>query len=156
MPVLHLNRRSTLTGLVAALLAPLPSLAAARWPQVAVHKDPNCGCCGGWAEHLRAAGFPVRIVDSNDLAAVRRRLGVPEELAGCHSAQVGDYVVEGHVPEAAIKRLLSEKPSATGIAVPGMPLGSPGMDGPPEIYEVMLFGPQSRSSYGKFRGAHPV
>lgn len=152
MPVVRLNRRSALAGLGAALLVPTPSLAIIRWPQVTVHKDPNCGCCGGWADHLKSAGFPVTIVDSTDLGAVRARLGVPDDLAGCHTAQMDGYVIEGHVPARALKRLLSERPQAKGLAVPGMPMGSPGMDGPPEVYEVTLFGPQGRRSYGKFRG----
>lgn len=155
MSRVRLNRRAAVAGL-AAVLAPWPSFASAPLPQVTVHKDPNCGCCSGWADHLKAAGFPVTIVNATDLVAVRKRLGVPDDLAGCHSAEMGAYLVEGHVPAAAIKRLLSEKPRAKGIAVPGMPLGSPGMDGPPEVYEVILFGPQGRRSYGKFRGAEQV
>jgi len=151
-----MNRRSVLAGAAAALFIPPLALADVPLPRVTVHKDPNCGCCGGWADHLKQAGFPVDIVNSTDLAAVRKKFGVPEELAGCHTAEIGAYVVEGHVPAAAIKRLLNEKPQARGVAVPGMPLGSPGMDGPPEVYEVILFGPQGRRSYGKFRGAERV
>lgn len=151
-----MSRRSVLAGTAAILLAPHFAIASVPLPGVTVHKDPNCGCCGGWADHLKAAGFPVNILNSTDLAAVRRRLGVPDDLAGCHTAEMAGYVVEGHVPAPAIKRLLSEKPQAKGLAVPGMPLGSPGMDGPPEVYEVILFGPQGRRSYGKFRGAEQV
>jgi hypothetical protein len=156
MSVVCLNRRSALAGLAAAVAMPASAFAVVRWPEVTVHKDPNCGCCNGWADHLKAAGFPVTIVNATDLVAVRKRLGVPDDLAGCHSAVMGAYVVEGHVPAAAIKRLLNERPQAKGIAVPGMPLGSPGMDGTPEVYEVILFGPQGRRSYGKFRGAEQV
>jgi hypothetical protein len=143
MLVVRLKRRAVLAGVAAALVAPSSAFAIVRWPEITVHKDPNCGCCGGWADHLKAAGFPVRIVDSTD-------------LAGCHTAEMAGYIVEGHVPAPAIKRLLSEKPRANGLAVPGMPLGSPGMDGPPEIYEVILFGPAGQRSYGKFRGAERV
>jgi len=151
-----MNRRSLLMATAAVLLAPALAPAAAPLPLVTVHKDPNCGCCTGWADHLKAAGFPVTIVNNTDLAGVRKRLGVPDALAGCHTAEMAGYVVEGHVPADAIKRLLDEKPQAKGLAVPGMPLGSPGMDGTPELYEVILFGPEGRRSYGKYRGAEQV
>jgi hypothetical protein len=156
MSVVLVNRRTALAGIAAAVWASSSGFASTQLPRVTVHKDPDCGCCNGWADHLKAAGFPVTIVNATDLVAVRKRLGVPDDLAGCHSAEMGGYLVEGHVPAAAIKRLLSERPQAKGIAVPGMPLGSPGMDGPPEVYEVILFGPQGRRSYGKFRGAEQV
>lgn len=155
MSLAWFSRRSVLTGSAAALLLPMLS-ARAQMPQITVHKDPDCGCCNGWADHLKAAGFPVSIVAATDLAAVRQRLGVPVDLAGCHSAEMGGYVIEGHVPAAAIRRLLNERPDAKGIAVPGMPLGSPGMDGTPVVYEVILFGPQGRRTYGKFRDAEEV
>jgi hypothetical protein len=156
MSVVLVNRRAAFAGIAAAVWASASGFASTQLPQVTVHKDPGCGCCGGWADHLKTAGFPVTIVNATDLAAVRKRFGVPENLAGCHTAEMAGYIVEGHVPAIAIKRLLTEKPPARGLAVPGMPLGSPGMDGPPELYEVILFGPQGRRSYGKFRGAEPV
>jgi hypothetical protein len=106
-----------------------------------------------WAGHLALAGFDVKIVDTRDLPTVKQRLGVPQDLAACHTAEVAGYVIEGHVPVAAIERLLDEKPVATGIAVAGMPAGSPGMEGgEPEVYEVVLFGPSQRLSFGRFRG----
>jgi hypothetical protein len=127
---------------------------AATLPMVTVNKDPTCSCCTGWADHLRAEGFPVTEVAASDLKAVRTRLGVPTELAGCHTAEVGGYVIEGHVPAGAIKGLLGERPAATGLAVPGMPAGSPGMGGEPEIYEVTLFRPGGRTSFGRYQGAN--
>ena len=102
---------------------------------VTVRKDPTCSCCTGWADHLRAEGFPVTEVATSDLKAVKTRLGVPTDLSGCHTAEVGGYAIEGHVPAVAIKRLLAERPVATGLAVPGMPAGSPGMGGEPEVYD---------------------
>jgi hypothetical protein len=145
------DRRAVVAGLAAALIL-LPARASAALPQIVVHKDPNCGCCGDWAEHLKRAGFPVRIVETAELDAVRARLGVPAELAACHTAEMDGYLIEGHVPASAIVRLLKERPDAKGLAVPGMPLGSPGMGGPPEVYEVVLFGPQGRRGYGRYRG----
>ena len=127
-------------------------------PLVTVTKDPSCGCCGGWVTHIEAAGFPVRVVESSDVDALKQRLGVPAELASCHTAEVEGYVVEGHVPAAAIQRLLTERPSATGVAVPGMPAGSPGMDSPgidPEPYEVLLFG-STIETFGRFLGSREI
>ena len=99
-------------------------------PMVIVHKSPSCGCCGAWVEHMRSAGFEVEVRDSDDLDPIKKSLGVPADKASCHTAQVGDYFVEGHVPADDVKRLLSEHPDARGLAVPGMPAGSPGMDVP--------------------------
>jgi len=98
-------------------------------PTVTVYKTPSCGCCEKWIEHLRAAGFPVESHDHGNLERVRKQLGVPRAMAGCHTAQVAGYAVEGHVPAAQIERLLAEKPDVAGISVPGMPVGSPGMEG---------------------------
>ena len=111
----------------AATLA--PGLMAQTRPQVEVWKDPDCGCCKDWVRHLEASGFQVRVHDGGNLQA-RARLGVPDRLGSCHTAQVGGYALEGHVPARDIQRLLKERPKAVGLAVPGMPVGSPGMDGP--------------------------
>jgi hypothetical protein len=109
-------------------------------PTVLVYKSPTCGCCNGWIEHLEAAGFTVEARDSRDLMTVKRDAGVPAELSSCHTALVDGYVVEGHVPAEHLKRLLADEPEVAGIAVPGMPVGSPGMEGPnPEPYEVYSF-----------------
>jgi hypothetical protein len=154
MPLLA-TRRAVLTAMGLAVL-PLAPRAAER-PRVTVHKDPGCGCCTGWAEHLEAAGFPVTAINTPRMNAVKARLGVPHDLAACHTAEVDGYVVEGHVPAAAIDRLLAERPSAKGLAVPGMPIGSPGMEGgEPEVYDVILFGPQGNRVFGKFRGAQGI
>ncbi len=151
-----LTRRLVLSGVAA--LAAAPAAAGTR-PTVRVTKDPHCGCCNGWVDHLRAAGFDVEAVDSADLNRVKARLGVPQALASCHTAEVAGYVVEGHVPAGAIERLLAEKPAARGLAVPGMPIGSPGMEvegAEPDTYEVILFGPSGRSVFARYRGAAPV
>jgi hypothetical protein len=131
MPVRHVPargaRRRLLTAIAAAIAVPaLPARAAA--PQVEVWKSPTCGCCKDWVTHLEQAGFTVVVHDVGNTAA-RRRLGMPERLGSCHTATVGGYVVEGHVPAVDIRRLLERRPAALGLAVPGMPVGSPGMDG---------------------------
>ncbi len=101
-------------------------------PPVLVYKTPTCGCCNGWVAHLREAGFEVdaRNVSDRSLYAMKKEVGVTPEMSSCHTALVGGYVVEGHVPADQIKRLLSEEPEVAGITVPGMPIGSPGMEGP--------------------------
>ena len=112
-------------------LAPLALLAcggAAAAQVVEVVKTPWCGCCGHWVQHLRADGFEVRVTETEDLTPTARRLGVPDDLRSCHSASIEGYAIEGHVPAADIRRLLAERPDAAGLAVPGMPVGSPGME----------------------------
>jgi hypothetical protein len=153
-----LSRRRALGVLAAASLAHVvPVRAAAALPKVVVNKDPGCGCCGAWVEHLRSAGFPVEIVETANVNAVKQRLGVPPDLTSCHTAEAQGYVVEGHVPASAILRLLGEKPQAIGLAVPGMPIGSPGMEnGSPETYEVVLFGAQGRRTFARYRGDREV
>lgn len=112
-------------------------------PAMTVYKSASCGCCALWVDHAKANGFTVRTVDTEALNAVKREMGVPARLASCHTVVVGGYVVEGHVPADDVKRLLREKPKVRGLAVPGMPIGSPGMEqGPPagyERYEVLAF-----------------
>ena len=125
------TRRSAITWLAAAAtLAALPAMAAtpAKTP-MEVWKDPNCGCCKDWIVLMEQAGFSVTVHDTGN-AAVRAKLGLPVRLGSCHTALVGGYVLEGHVPAADVRKLLAEKPKALGLAVPGMPVGSPGMDGP--------------------------
>ena len=115
---------------------------------IVVYKSPTCGCCDGWIDHMRAAGFRVIARDTSDVGAVKRRLGVLPTLGSCHTAIVAGYVVEGHVPADAVKRLLEERPKIVGIAVPGMPAGSPGMeDARPHVsYEVIAFDAAGRTS----------
>ena len=103
----------------------------------------GCSCCGKWAEHLRAAGHTVTIVEGEDMSRIKQEAGIPDALQSCHTAMVDGYVIEGHVPVADVDRLLKERPKAKGLAVGGMPIGSPGMeaeDGSTEPYDVMLFG----------------
>lgn len=151
------SRRALLAGLAAGLTLGRGALAQ-DLPAVAVTKDPSCGCCEKWVTHLRGAGFTVTVTEG-PVNPVKARLGVPRDLASCHTAQVGSYVVEGHVPASAIKRLLAEQPTATGLAVPGMPAGSPGMEVEgmePDIYDVVLFGPERRSTFARYRGGEPA
>lgn len=153
----YLNRRSALLLATAAVLSPLSGAMAVTPESITVHKDPNCGCCTGWVRHLEKSGFTTRVIETSQLDTVKKRLGVPDDLASCHTAEVADYIIEGHVPAAAIKRLLAEKPKARGLAVPGMPIGSPGMEGGvPEFYEVVLFGPQGQKPYMRFKGDRPA
>ena len=140
-----MNRRHLLSAALAtlasgALNAQTPQ--TDKPPLLQVWKDPNCGCCGDWVKHLQSNGFLVQVIDTGNVAA-RKRLGMPDALGSCHTARVGGYVIEGHVPAADILRLLREKPDALGLAVPGMPIGSPGMDGPEykgrrDPYDVLL------------------
>lgn len=147
---LLVSRRAVILGLAGSALLPAAALSASR-PLITVHKDPNCDCCTGWVAHLKAAGFPTKVIETANINAIKSKLGVPDDLAACHTAEIDGYVIEGHVPAPAIDRLLTERPQAKGLAVPGMPSGSPGMGGAPEVYEVVLFGPERRV-YGKFRG----
>lgn len=133
-----------MTRRMALCLAPLALLAcgqSAAAATIEVVKSPYCGCCTQWVEHLRREGFEVRVVDTEDVTPTARRLGVPEDLRSCHTASIGGYAIEGHVPAADIRRLLAERPDAAGIAVPGMPIGSPGMEQGDmrQPYEVVLF-----------------
>lgn len=149
-----LTRRTIVQCL--AIGAALPSRAWAAWPKVKVHKDPDCSCCGGWAAHMELNGFDVQVLPTGDLNRVKVRLGIPPDLASCHTAEIENYVVEGHVPASAIQRLLTQRPKATGLAVPGMPNGSPGMSGEYEEYEVILFGPNERRVYARFKGEKEI
>ena len=114
---------------------------------------------GPYAHHIRAAGFDVEVLESAEVNRLKVRLGVPEALASCHTGEIGGYVIEGHVPPAVIKRLLAEKPDAKGLAVPGMPVGSPGMEVAgvePDSYEVVLFGPAGQRTYARYTGGREV
>jgi hypothetical protein len=108
----------------------IPASREAGLPNVVVHKSPSCGCCGAWVDHMRDAGFPVEVRDADNLEPVKSRLGVPYGKGSCHTAEVDGYFVEGHVPAEDIKRLLAERPDVRGLALPGMPIGSPGMESP--------------------------
>ena len=139
-----MQRRSILQSLAAAALTSLnlPLVAKPAPTVVEVWKDPSCGCCKDWIAHMQSSGFAVKGHDTGNTAA-RARLGLPQKLGSCHTALVGGYVVEGHVPARDVLRLLQERPRALGLAVPGMPVGSPGMDGPAyggrkDAYDVLL------------------
>lgn len=109
-------------------------------PTMTVYKSPTCGCCRAWVDHMKKAGFRVVSIDTSDMNAVKHEHGVTNDIGSCHTATVGGYVIEGHVPAADVKRLLAERPSITGLAVPGMPVGSPGMEGIySEKYNVVAF-----------------
>jgi hypothetical protein len=152
------TRRGFVAGLAGIAIA-APLRAAEGLPKVVVTKDPTCGCCSGWVDHLKQAGFPVEVIETSDINRVKVRLGVPQALAACHTGEVAGYVIEGHVPAGAIKRLLAEKPKATRLAVPGMPIGSPGMEvegAAPQAYEVTLFGPGGQRTFARYRGTQEV
>ena len=143
------TRRRLVAGLIygAAGLAVVPTRGVAANPmQVRVYKSPTCGCCVDWIKHLEAEGFSVTSFDEGN-AEARRRLGMPVRFGSCHTAEVGGYAIEGHVPAREIHRLLDEAPQAIGLSVPAMPRGSPGMDGPAyggvrDPYDVLLIDPE--------------
>lgn len=136
----------------AAAPAPAATLAAVdpSLPPVRVFKSPTCGCCTDWVAHLRENGFAVEVVDTDDLATVKAALGIPAPMGSCHTAEIGDYVVEGHVPAGDIKTLLADAPDGVrGLAVPGMPVGSPGMEVPGQAadpYDVVALGDDGSTS----------
>ena len=133
---MRLPMRAALFAFVVAFAPP----AARAGEDAVLYKDPDCGCCAEYAKVLERGGFPVRIKETTALEALRRMAGVPDKLASCHTMTIGNYVVEGHVPVSAIKKLLAERPDIRGIALPGMPQGSPGMtgvkEGPFVVYEI--------------------
>jgi hypothetical protein len=138
-------------GITAILLTAL--IGTGLWaqsgqPAVIVNKSPTCGCCSRWIDHLRANGFRVDAHDVSDMERVRREAGVPPRLGSCHTARIGSYVIEGHVPATEIRRLLREAPPVQGLAVPGMPIGSPGMEmgARRQAYEVLAFDEAGRTS----------
>jgi len=138
-----ISRRALLARGVAAATAAIVSpalLRAAAGTPMMVYKDPNCGCCHNWVEIMRTSGFDVSVRDTGDMQSIKTRHKVGRNLISCHTALVGGYVVEGHVPADVIRKLLADKPKVLGLAVPGMPMGSPGMEGGrKEAYEVLTF-----------------
>jgi hypothetical protein len=141
-PLARRHLLTLLAGTAATLLAPRLRAATPAPRRVEVWKAPDCGCCKDWIAHLKTNGFETIAHDTGN-AAMRQRLGLPTRLGSCHTARVGGYVIEGHVPAREIQRLLRERPMALGLAVPGMPVGSPGMDGPDykgrkDPYDVLL------------------
>ena len=144
-----MKRRSFLNAVAAAGAASSFSAFAATFlPQVEVYKNPDCGCCGAWVDHLKAAGFSVKVNEVQDTGAVRKHHGIPDQFGSCHTGVVAGYAIEGHVPADDIKRLLAMKPAAVGLSVPGMPVGSPGMEvgSRKDPYQVLLIDRAGRSS----------
>jgi len=152
---MKLSRRAILAGALAAATALGAAYAffpvSAGAQEMKVYKSPWCGCCGSWVGHMRGAGFDVTVVEVEDLAPIKSEYGVPEELQSCHTALVDGYVIEGHVPAADVRRLLSERPDGVGLSVPGMPVGSPGMEqgGRRDPYSVILFSDRARSVFSR-------
>lgn len=154
---MRIDRRHLLL-IGAAGLMPLHARAQGK-PTLTVYKDPSCGCCGAWADHMSKAGFPTKIVEDKRLNARKTRLGIPQDLWSCHTAEIGAYVIEGHVPALAVVDLLATMPDCRGLAVPGMPVGSPGMEVEgvePETYAVMTFGTASPTVFRRFRGSTAI
>jgi hypothetical protein len=130
----------TSLALTTAAVRTSPSDVPARKPTITVYKDPGCGCCKSWIEHLIKHGYRVDAKDTPDMTEIKHTLGVPDGLTACHTAIVNGYLIEGHVPAADIDRLLAQKPKVAGLAVPGMPAGSPGMEGMrAQPYQVLTF-----------------
>ena len=138
-----MNRRRRLLSAALAMtsLGIVPRAFAQRaLPTVTVYKNEGCGCCGDWEKHMRTAGFRVESHSLADVTPMKRKLGVPDALRSCHTATVEGYVLEGHVPADDVKRMLRERTRTRGLAVPGMPIGSPGMEqGPPQPYATIAF-----------------
>ena len=138
--------------LAAAIVAsPMPIAAhehtESAKPEITVYKSPTCRCCTGWVEHMRKHGYKVIVKETADMDRIMSDLGVPRELGSCHTAVVGKYVIEGHVPAEDVDRLLKQKPKIAGLAVPGMPAGSPGMEvGRVDRYDVVTFAPGRKST----------
>jgi hypothetical protein len=132
----------------AMLLGGIVAAQRAAGPTVEVFKSPTCGCCANWVKHLEANGFTTKVTDVDDITQVKAKYGVPGRLQSCHTAVVNGYVLEGHVPAADVQRLLKERPSVAGVAVPGMPIGSPGMEQGSLVqpYNVMTFDKQGQTS----------
>lgn len=146
----RLSRRALLLGSVVIgtggvfAWSVLASAQTAKAATITVWKSPTCGCCGGWVDYMRGKGYQVSVNLVADPDPIKAQLGVPEALYSCHTAKIGDYLVEGHVPEAAVAKLLAERPALKGIALPGMPAGSPGMNGTPGIYRIVGFDANGR------------
>lgn len=140
--------RTSLVGSAALAVAALPATAFARAPiAITVYKSPSCGCCAKWVEHLEKNGFAPAVRDMENVDEVKDTFGVPNALRSCHTASVGKYVVEGHVPAADIQRLLREHPAIAGLAAPGMPNGAPGMEGGrTDRYDVIAFDRAGKTS----------
>ena len=142
-----MKRRNALATIAGLVLAAISSPSQSSGPLVTVFKRPTCTCCNKWVEHLKANGFEVKVQEVNDTSPYEQQYRVPRTMTSCHTAIVNGYTIEGHVPATEIKRLLNERPKAVGLAVPGMPVGSPGMEGARvDAYSVLLFDEGGHSS----------
>jgi len=155
-----MTQRRILLAALAALPVPATAHHGESTGHVRVWRDPNCGCCAGWVAHLRAEGFAVDDQVVRSVAPVRRRLGTPADLLSCHAGEIEGFALEGHVPAAAIRRLLAERPAGVrGLAVPEMPVGSPGMEVPgqaADTYDVIAFGEGPHRPFMRFTGNVPA
>ena len=149
-----MNRRNSLALIASLVLFAKSSRSQSTGPLISVFKTPTCSCCGKWVEHLKANGFTVKVQEVNNTAAYEKQYRVPPGMESCHTAVVNGYAIEGHVPATEIKRLLNEKPKLVGLAVPGMPLGSPGMEGARnDAYSVFGFDERGHTAvYARYPG----
>ena len=142
-----MKRRNLFVAITSLIVLAISSPSQSAGPLITVFKTPTCGCCGKWVEHLKANGFTVKVQEVNDTAGYERQYRVPHTMESCHTAVVNGYTIEGHVPAADIKRLLNEKPKVVGLAVPGMPVGSPGMEAAhSDAYSVFVFDESGHTS----------
>jgi hypothetical protein len=145
--------QSQLSTSTTQVLNPLAASVAAEQPELVVYKNASCGCCKMWVEHMRKHGFAAKVNDVDNMSPIKERVGIPHGMGSCHTAEVGGYFIEGHVPAEQVARLLKEKPQAKGLTVPGMPIGSPGMEQGDTVqpYEVHLVHPDGTTSvYAKY------
>jgi len=144
--------KAGLFGVAGFVFSPSLVVQANSLARVKLFKSPWCGCCGAWAEHMQEAGFQIDVTELEDLDPIKKQLGVSKNLQSCHTAVVDSYVIEGHVPADDVKRLLGLKPIARGLAVPGMPVGSPGMEMDDQVdpYQVILFGKDSQRVFSEY------
>lgn len=141
-------RQAVLLLLLSGLLSAAPA------PLMTVYKTPTCGCCAKWVEHMKQAGFRVVVKEVPTTAQARKDAGIPEKFGSCHTGIVNGYAIEGHVPAADVQRLLKQKPKAIGLAVPGMPMGSPGMEGPyKDAYRVLLVTADGVETFQQYAGS---
>jgi hypothetical protein len=150
--MMMMTRRGMLLGSIAMLMPSIGAHSASNG-RVTVYKDPNCGCCALWVDHLKAAGFVVDVSLRSDLRKLKAQFGVPEALISCHTAIVDGYVIEGHVPAGDIRRLVEERPAILGIAVGAMPVGSPGMEvewQAPDPFDVMFFDSEKTGVFNSY------
>lgn len=154
MPPVTSNRRTALMAGLAVIAIPTAALAQGA-KRITVYKTPWCGCCGGWVDHMRRAGWTAQVVELEDLAPIRARHGIPERLSSCHTGVVGRYAIEGHVPASDVERLLREAPAARALTAPGMPAGSPGMEsaGREPYVTLLILADGSTRTFGRHNGA---